>query len=455
MDFLEITDQETNGFLKIRAIQIEKAGEYVHPWFTQNRSKPPVKIPQVDDAAGSRLRSITKGFASGVICSVQTASAFLSWKMKSMTARLDSVWKSYNQVIGGPNTDITPLSLLSVEEAGAPLISGNEISSSEADEKWIVGYILCLYRLGRVNDANYRGDLIKSMKPILEAQGMPNTANLLADCGKTTAWCQCPVFKKLVAAIDMFFYRFPDHEWSFVRIGTISSRYKDCTSLLSVAHISRLLGLPHPAELWIWITNLTLHHEMKRMFNNEDEFHDPYSYFPYQIEMGLTKKSLYSTRENPGIHAFCHIIGLYYQNARSMKARWMLEDDVNPILFNAHLVGFAFTRGKWADKFWAVKGHIARAAPLVQQPQNNQQEQMEEDINDDEIQSLNNDGIDAIAPPDERTPQAWTPYLDAHNWTMSPAMVRTAKLVASGIVVERDNTIAKFSKTPAFYLNMD
>lgn len=66
-------------------------------------------------------------------------------------------------------------------------------------------------------------------------------------------WEQNKEYSKLVAAIDVFFIRFPEHEHSKIRLCTIRSRYRDCAALVGFEYFRGILEAKFgEVMMWVW-----------------------------------------------------------------------------------------------------------------------------------------------------------------------------------------------------------
>lgn len=157
---------------------------------------------------------------------------------------------------------------------------------------------------------------------------------------KYESWAMDTGYTGLIAAIDMFFYRFPNHSSAKIRVCTTGSRYRDCTSLLSYSYISDLLGFPNFEQLVLWMFIPAIGDEIDRMMKSGEENVDQYSYFPYQIDLRLVRKSCYSATANPLFHQFAHAIGCLMKSDRSMKARFITDKLKTTIIAKAHALPY-------------------------------------------------------------------------------------------------------------------
>jgi hypothetical protein len=128
-----------------------------------------------------------------------------------------------------------------------------------------------------------------------------------------------PAVAMMVAAIDMFVCKFPDHEWALLRIGSRESQMKECTVVSDLSHLSQITGL-EPDILVEWIFEPSVAQEWKAFKAMDDELDKADSYFPYLKDMQLTPRSPYTTTAKPQIHNWVHLVGSFMGNARSRGA---------------------------------------------------------------------------------------------------------------------------------------
>lgn len=103
---------------------------------------------------------------------------------------------------------------------------------------------------------------------------------------------------KMVAAVDMFFNKFPDHEYNALKVCTLRSRFRDCTALLSIGYFSSLVSLEHESDALDWFLTEKQADEAVQMMNPDQELTQEDSYFPYQSDFRLVKKTYYSSAKN-------------------------------------------------------------------------------------------------------------------------------------------------------------
>lgn len=100
-------------------------------------------------------------------------------------------------------------------------------------------FILCIYRLAKGSTQEYREILERRITDQLTAVGEAKMSCAGAD-STYYAWLKDTNYLKLVAATDMYMYRFKHHEKSELRIGTLGSRYRDCAALSSFGYALKI-----------------------------------------------------------------------------------------------------------------------------------------------------------------------------------------------------------------------
>ncbi|CAN8016386.1 unnamed protein product [Ixodes persulcatus] len=124
----------------------------------------------------------------------------------------------------------------------------------------------------------------------------------------------------MVAAIDMFLYRFPTNQYATVRVGTMASRYKDCSVFTSLCSTVSAVSIP-VEELYRWIYVREVAKEAFEMLQDSEEMDDEYSYAAYLSDLKLVTKSPYSAVANPRLHSWLHCLGSLLLAERSLNAR--------------------------------------------------------------------------------------------------------------------------------------
>ncbi|KAJ8679341.1 hypothetical protein QAD02_015128 [Eretmocerus hayati] len=175
-----------------------------------------------------------------------------------------------------------------------------------------------------------------------------------------TSWSQDLNFNKMVAAIDMFLCYFPMSSESDLRIGTLGSRYKDCSAFLSVGLLTKTLGMKKESQLLNWIFTEGLAAEFKQMMKRDQECMKVHSYFPYQADFGLVRRSYYSATKNPQLFFLLHAVGTLLQSTRSKNAVMISEDNIVNNSTSAKWIAYIFAKNVELRKMFMKKGSDQR-----------------------------------------------------------------------------------------------
>lgn len=318
-----------------KPVQVDKIGEektstYPSDWFLKESKKPTFARPKCA-LPMEELRKVVLA-SIGKTLSVNVAIDYACRVLEDVKERVNGKWESYEQVIAD-DSEITPLSLVHVKDT-VYSIEGETItcSASKADDGWLMLVISGVYRVERATDETYKRGLVSNLTNMARTKGMDDTAFLNMIFNNHRGWVSSGEYRKLIAMIDMFFFRFDQNEWAYLRTGTIGSRFKDCAALLTYNYASSLIGLTNQGDLLLWIFNEALADEAMRMFKEGEEYGSQYSYFPYQVDFGLCVKSAYSARINPAMHFFGNIIGTMMTQVRSHNARMLLDSQITDVL---------------------------------------------------------------------------------------------------------------------------
>ncbi|XP_039951514.1 uncharacterized protein LOC120768828 [Bactrocera tryoni] len=329
-----------NKHFKVNTIGEDKNPTYPKTWFAEKKSKPVLTFPK-NSTTHQDLRNIMKGSLNNTV-EVAAVLAYARYILAGIEERIDGKWESYGVVIG-EDRKITPLDLVKIEEVETTFSSTIvSVNATEDEDRWIMTLITGVYRVEWATDETYKRNLMNTITNMAKSHGMPGTHFPNLVCSNNRGWVSSSEHRKLMALIDMFFFRYDQNEWAFLRTGTIGSRFKDCAALLTYNYASSLIGLTNQGDLLLWIFDSTLAEEAVRLFEEGEEYGLQYSYFPYQVDFGLCTRSAYSARMNPAIHCFGNIIGAMMAQMRSFNARMILQANVKDIISNAQLLGFVF-----------------------------------------------------------------------------------------------------------------
>ncbi|VVD05704.1 unnamed protein product [Leptidea sinapis] len=157
--------------------------DYPRDWFQrQPGARPPAIIPTCNLSTEDIYAAARGGIRSASL-SLSTAKLVLHNFGQTIRETLDQSWESYGVLIGSTGTELSPLDLFNITR-GEPFTPGGanavpsfrEPSQASTDPanwsvKSLVLYILCLYRILRTTNEEYRTSLIKKMEDQLKTEG--------------------------------------------------------------------------------------------------------------------------------------------------------------------------------------------------------------------------------------------------------------------------------------------
>lgn len=236
--------------------------------------------------------------------------------------KLRTKWTTYKVTIGDVGDTITPFSLLDVTRVRSqrPQVTGKALEQDQVLGR--VAEILSIYSAYTASQGpgNDQMRVLGRMKTILtdspyNLKSM-DTSSILAK----VSWGSNGNFKKIVAAVDMFFNKFPESVYAKIKVTTLSSRDRDCGGLHAIQDLSKYIGKPTSVAL-SYAMDPRIGPEIIRLTTENDEATDSNSYFHYMRDMGLSQKSPYSSSINPVIYNFTYALGTFLGDTRACNAR--------------------------------------------------------------------------------------------------------------------------------------
>ncbi|AJR28434.1 nucleoprotein [Harlingen virus] len=126
-------------------------------------------------------------------------------------------------------------------------------------------------------------------------------------------------YVKILCILDMFFNKFQTHDKSTIRIATLPTRYRGCAAFTSYGELAIRLGI-EPIKLPSLILTVAVAKDFDKINVNGEQAEQLDGYFPYQLELGLVKKSAYSAGNCPSLYLWMHTIGTMLHQQRSYRA---------------------------------------------------------------------------------------------------------------------------------------
>lgn len=98
------------------------------------------------------------------------------------------------------------------------------------------------------------------------------------------SWLTYSPFVKIMAATDMYLNEFPTHPYALMRLGTIVTRFKDCSMLVACNYLAEILGMTFP-EVAQWIWTHTCAKQFNQVLVSGQQVEEARSYSMYFMEL--------------------------------------------------------------------------------------------------------------------------------------------------------------------------
>jgi hypothetical protein len=311
---------------------------YPADWFRNNLVKPEISWPEnahtLDVCRGTIMTNIKRD-------QTNETNLIQSFIKHMMTTEIKEVltedWISFKVKIGDKGETVYPMSLLRFKTFPGSCVVG----ATPADPMYnlsLLIYITGVFRLSTIQHNEYSERVLPKIDSRLKANSFPY--NLKATSGRDNKhWGGNKNFIMAMAALDMFFVKFPNNVYAEAKIGTLITRFKDCVALMETEFIRDITSwtLPTIAQ-WCWVKKLG--DDLDRTNKADQEFDKIDSYSPYMMPLGLCEKSAVSATANKNLHYFTHVIGASLGSERSKHAV-MIGDDTTNLRANAVVLLYA------------------------------------------------------------------------------------------------------------------
>ncbi|XP_015378261.1 PREDICTED: uncharacterized protein LOC107172489 [Diuraphis noxia] len=321
------------------------SAEYPSSWFRDNGAvKPPINTSLKPESV--ELWDKLLGYNLHTMVNPHIAVLFMiDYIMDNFIAVSTQDWKSYGVHIAGRGAHVTPMSLLSIK-SGTNVIIGTEGPEITEMEKHRLFYILVAgYRYGLASEiiqGDYKATVLGKINQVLRNDPYNLESDLTpTELSRSKSWYNNLEFRKLIAALDMFWTKFPDSSGAKLRVCTLNSRFKDCSSISEIRHLSEVSG-KKVGDILRYIFSARVGEEIMKIGKEGEEVNQEDSYFPYMRELGLSKRSPYSSTENVHLHNWISIFCALLGSERSFNARVVSENGLMISLNLAILAAYAF-----------------------------------------------------------------------------------------------------------------
>ncbi|XP_055924069.1 uncharacterized protein LOC129954268 [Eupeodes corollae] len=342
---LKLAQLDTNKIEKDWEVAITKNVSYPREWFDKHPgAKPPITIecPQ-----NPNWKIVAKTVAFGIDAGSfppEIAVLYLYHCFSEVKQKLGSEWISFDRKIGAAGAEITLSDLVTFEQKNNNTLDlqAGELEETDEDRLANIVIICAAYRISGVSRLKYRKSIVKTVKNLLKGitrEERPIDLFLMSQLD----WLNHRPFKQMMAVIDMYLKVFPYCKYAKARVGTIVSRFKDCSLLLALQSCVSSLGLSF-SEFAPWVWTPKCADQLLQVIKEDQELDNPRSYAMYFMELGLSEISPYSTSMNPDLNFFIHAIGATCGNERSCNANMVGSPDITNILPNAMIIAYVFKK---------------------------------------------------------------------------------------------------------------
>ncbi|AGO04418.1 nucleocapsid N [American bat vesiculovirus] len=316
--------------------------EYPSEYFTRHKTKPVLFVSQKTSLEDLR-QYVYQGLRTGEVY-ISHVVSYLYMVLKEHKETNGEKWVSFEIQIADKDEEVSPFCPLIIKEDESKIPDGKKCPDCTIeDDKWLPTFLLGLYRIGRATIPEYRALLMKNL--MIQCKNLSHRAVALVRDTETfyDGWGNNPNFCKEVAAIDMFYHRFKKSDRAVIRFGTIVSRYKDCAALSTFAHLNKVTGMS-PLSIVLWLTHPALVKDFETMMKENQEIDKADSYMPYLIDMGLSRKSPYSSVKNSSFHFWGQMTALLARSDRAKNARVPSDIPKSDLTTAAWIFGYAISR---------------------------------------------------------------------------------------------------------------
>lgn len=310
-------------------------------------NKPSISIG-ISSKTKIELAGEVKGSIKDLSLSGNLLITFIAKCCADIKETLTDEWKSFGLVIGTKGAEITPLNILSVTESSDLNWSSKAIELVHSEEyKYWLYYCVYLLRLHMDNNSN------NQHKKLIAKTSMENHLRTLRPPpGATSSLDKVRLshiyhenFLKLLSAIDMFLFRFPENEFAKIRIGTDIYRMQDCAGLEAMFHAKSHLGFDSIFELCKWAFTLDMQYNVRIITKKGEELELQHSYSKYLKGMALSRKSYYSSTEIGSMYFFCNSLAALYGSDRGAYTKMLLRNRVPESSMGVILAFLAYNDG--------------------------------------------------------------------------------------------------------------
>lgn len=198
------------------------AAEYPSTWFQDNNAgKPVIYVHSKPDSINVWTKML--GHNLHPMVHPHVAVLFMvDYIVENYNAVVDVDWRSYGVLIAGRGNHVTPMSVLSLRGNDVQVVGaeGPEIQESETHRLFYL--LIAGYRYGLASEivqGDYKATVLGKINQVLRNDPY-NLDNDLTptELSRCKTWYNNLEFRKLIAALDMFWTKFPDSPGAKLRV---------------------------------------------------------------------------------------------------------------------------------------------------------------------------------------------------------------------------------------------
>lgn len=204
-------------------------------------------------------------------------------------------------------------------------------------------------RIVRVSNRDYKDWLLQNLQSRigLTQFGSRDGSDLINFNLASTAyasWAQDAGYCKMMAALDMYYYRFKMSQYAETRWGTIPCRDKDLGAMTALEDLRLQTESSLVTEVLSWVWLESIGREIAKLMSYPDDLKEsikPFSYFHYQSDLGAISSSMYASVHNRKLYTLTHMVGTLLNQRRSYNAYLIEANNVHSIYKNAIFIAYA------------------------------------------------------------------------------------------------------------------
>nr|WAK76854.1 MAG: nucleocapsid [Bole Tick Virus 2] len=356
---------------------------------------------------------------------------------------LPDIWISYSVVIGEKGQEITPLSIVHLQEA--PTMTTGTQATTDIEPLNLVYLMASLYRLSimkaRQATPEYMRDVRTRLKTL--ATGRLTADQLRALDEHSTCidgWHQDASIRTLMAILDMFIRKSKLDTLTPIRIGTLVCRGRDCAVLGDLTRLQEITGFS-TEQVVSWLFASCLLKEIEGLTHPGEEYWDPDGYFYYFSDLGLSKKSPFSGSANPMMHFILNTIAFFLGGTAAPNTRFIDCAKV-PTLFHAGLLAaFALRR---PDEIRPIATTSEAEAIIAQNILQNHLPVLH-GVTEAAAEAVDTDDLPEphVDPPKGQDWSQWVTYYEVHEWAILPPIRDWAQKFATPSTAFRQGSIGQ------------